>query len=102
VGWKTINGRRYLYRSVRAGGRVRSEYIGKGEVAELIARKEAVERDRREWERYKDREEREEVDRVERAMDDLVADARRAAADALSAAGYHRHHRCEWRKRRVN
>jgi hypothetical protein len=28
--------------------------------------------------------------------------ARDLARDALTAAGYHQHHRCEWRKSRVS
>ncbi len=35
------NGRPYLYRSVRRGGRVTSEYLGRGIDAQLIAALEA-------------------------------------------------------------
>ena len=31
MGWKTINGRRYFYRSEREGGRVKTTYFGAGE-----------------------------------------------------------------------
>jgi hypothetical protein len=102
MGWKTINGRQYLYRSVREGGRVRSEYYGTGMDAALISRMCQIDRERQESRRRVDKLRREEEDRVERALDDLVADAKRAATEFLTAAGYHRHHRGEWRKRRVS
>src|SRR5262249_42775365 len=100
MGWKTINGRRYYYRSVREGGRVRTEYYGAGEAAEVGALSHGDHRAWREARRRADRRRREADGRVERALDDLVAAARRAAAEALTAAGYHRHRRGEWRKRR--
>ena len=96
------NGRPYLYRSVRRGGRVTSEYMGLGIDAQLIA---ALETDEQQWERF-DREqarnERKEADDLERALDELVERARDLARDALTAAGYHQHHRGEWRKHRVS
>ena len=96
------NGRPYLYRSVRRGRRVTSEYVGRGIDAQLIA---ALEADERDWIRF-DREqalsERKQVDDLERALDELVEQARDLARDALTAAGYHQHNRGEWRKRRVS
>jgi hypothetical protein len=95
------NGRAYLYRSVRRGGRVTSEYMAGGIDAQLI---DALEADEREWKRF-DREEvrneRKQADDLERALDELAERARDLARDALTAAGYHLHHRGEWRKRRV-
>ena len=43
------NGRPYLYRSVRRGGRVTSEYMGGGIDAQLIA---ALEDDEQLWKRF--------------------------------------------------
>ena len=42
-----------------------------------------------------------ELDDLERALDELAERARDLAREALTAAGYHQHHRGEWRKRRV-
>ena len=36
MGWKTINGRRYYYKSEREGGRVKTTYSGAGESGLLI------------------------------------------------------------------
>ena len=64
MGWKTINGRSYYYRSRREGGRVRTEYIGPAGQAELFALLDAEDRERREAERERERAEREAVERL--------------------------------------
>jgi hypothetical protein len=96
------DGRPYLYRSVRRAGRVTSEYVASGIDAQPIAALEADDRDNRRCDLEKVRAERRELDALERALDEIAERARDRARDALTAAGYHQHHRCEWRKRRVS
>ena len=100
MGWKWISGRGYYYKSVREGGRVRSQYYGTGLTAKLIAEMDGIERAERIADRLDDRADRDEEREIERALDALVADAREAAAEVLRAVGYHQHHRGEWRKSR--
>jgi hypothetical protein len=76
--------------------------LGRGTDALLIAALEADEQDWRRFDREQARAERKELGDVERALDDLAEHAQDLARDALTAAGYHRHHRGEWRKRRVS
>ncbi len=95
------NGRPYLYRSVRRGGRVTSEYMAGGVDALLIANLEADEQHWKRFDREQARSERKQLDDLDRALDDLAERARDLAREALTAAGYHLHHRSEWRKRRV-
>jgi hypothetical protein len=45
MGWKTINGRRYFYKSERSGGRVTTRYFGAGEPARVISLLDAEDRD---------------------------------------------------------
>ena len=95
------DGRPYFYQSVRRAGRVTSQYVASGINAQLIA---AIEADGRDWRRFdleRIRAERKELDDLERALDEMAERARALARDALSAAGYHQHHRGEWRRRRV-
>ncbi|MCA1686965.1 MAG: hypothetical protein LC745_13540 [Planctomycetia bacterium] len=100
MGWKWVNGHPYYYKSVREGGRVRSQYYGGGLTGKLIAEMENIEREEREADRLEDREARAGEREIERALDALVAEAREAVAAVLTAAGYHQHHRGEWRKSR--
>jgi hypothetical protein len=95
------NGRPYLYRSIRRGGRVTSEYLGRGGDALLIAALETIERDERDFDRWQARSERKQLDDLERTLDELVGRARDLACEALTAAGFHQHDRGKWRKRRV-
>lgn len=94
------NGRPYLYRSIRRGGRVTSQYLGKGEDALLIDSIETIERDDKDYQRHQERSERKELDDLERAIEAMAEHARDLAREALNAAGYHQHHRGEWRKQR--
>jgi hypothetical protein len=100
MGWKTINGNRYYYKTSRIGTRVRTEYVGNSEVAMLIAQLDKIENRERVIRQAEEKEAREEWRAVEEKLDEMLADARSAVAEVLKAAGYHQHHRGEWRKRR--
>jgi hypothetical protein len=100
MGWKTINGRSYYYRPKREGGRVVTEYVGGGEAASLIAQFETADRDRRDMQRHDERAERERMDAEDRAFAEWFQGVEVVANAAIEAAGFHRHHRGEWRKRR--
>jgi hypothetical protein len=93
--------RGYYYRARKVNGRVCRQYMGRGPLVELLAEADADERALRDLERRAARAERDRdrtLDEQVQALDeaaDLLAEA------ALLAAGYHRHHRGEWRKRRA-
>src|SRR5262245_38424745 len=101
MGWKTINGRRYYYRSVREGNRVRSVYVGQGDDANLIARAAEFDRNHRQSRRDAERFVQGQAEAEDRAFTAWFDRIEEQAQAALVAAGYHRHHRGEWRKRRV-
>ena len=96
------NGRPYFYESEREGGRVTSKYRASGQDALLIAALVTDDREWKQFDRARERSERRELDDLEQALDEMAERARDLARDALSAAGYHQHHRGEWRKRRVS
>ena len=100
VAWLQRKEKRYYYRSQRVEGRVVCRYAGTGPVAEMTARIDALCQAQRRLEGERAREESARWEladapllRLERCTDLLV----RAA---LVLAGYHRHHRGAWRKRR--
>jgi hypothetical protein len=91
----------YYYRSFRRDGRVTSQYHGSGQAARALAMLDAERRAVEDTERRAARAERDRlaaVDRVVVELDEAVDSIMRAA---LSAAGYRRHNRGEWRRSRV-
>jgi hypothetical protein len=101
MAWETrARGGRYYTRSRKVGGRVVREYVGRGLVGELAAREDAARRAARETAAEARRRDR----LTARALGDLVAGLDALADDltsaTLAAAGYHRHDRGAWRRRR--
>ena len=92
--------RGYYYRSRRRGKRVTREYIGNSLLATLGAQLEAAERAQAAAEREAREAERKRLDDLDGQIAAVCAatDALRHAT--LEAAGYHRHKRGEWRRRR--
>lgn len=91
---------RYYTQSKKVNGRVEREYVGTGEVAELVAEMDALQRAERRHAALDRRRQREELSALDAdltALDELTDLLARAA---LLASGYHRHKRGEWRKRR--
>ena len=99
MGWKTINGRRYYYKSERDGGRVKTTYFGAGESGLLISLLELEDRAEREAERDKRQAEKEEFETEEKAVTDWFDDVQAVADAAMLAAGFHKH-KGQWRRKR--
>lgn len=99
--WKERRGHLYYYINERTGDRVVSRYAGRGQEAKCIAALLEEGRWLRESERTRRRRDREALEADDRMLADLCEAADLAAAGALRAAGFHRHHRGEWRRERV-
>jgi hypothetical protein len=97
VGWDKG---RYYSRSRKVNGRVVREYCGVGEVAELAAQMDAINRADREAEREAQRALKAELDALDAGVKELDELADLLARAALLAAGYRRHKRGEWRRKR--
>jgi hypothetical protein len=98
MGWEKRSNGLYYYRKRREGGRVVSEYVGSGELAQAIATLDALDRQRRELERLDWQEQREEILGIARAGNEaqaLILDLTRAW---LLAQGYHTH-KGQWRRK---
>jgi hypothetical protein len=99
MGWKQIGNHCYYYRSKREGGRVVSEYVGRGELAALTAQVEQIDRHNREEQRAEEQDEREADEREEREFAAWFDGIETLATGAMLAAGFHKHHG-QWRRRR--
>lgn len=101
MSWETRErGGRYYTRSRRVNGRIEREYIGSGRVAELAAQLDALDRKRREDERAQFQHERAQAEMFAAPIIELHDMAELITRGALLAAGYHRHHGGEWRRKR--
>jgi hypothetical protein len=86
----------YYYRKRREGPRVVSEYIGRGYVAALTMKLDALEREEERAHRAQERGEREADEALDGLLDAIGAALKEAAAVELVAAGCH-NHKGEWR-----
>jgi hypothetical protein len=97
-------GKRYYYQVQRVGGRIVYTYYGTGQTATLIAEIDQLDKERRRLERMQAQRARNEFNdlaAIPDAITLLLEQAKRAAAAALVAAGYHQHKR-QWRKKRAD
>ena len=99
MAWERRGDGLYYYRSVRDRGRVRKEYVGRGEIAEVIAHADEAIRKSREARAERDRRDLERAQGLATCADGLDEAAEILARAEMVAAGYHRH-KGEWRRRR--
>ena len=94
-------GRSYYYRKRKLDdGRVVSEYVGSGPLATFAASRAEDDRRERAVAATTERAERDRMRADEAELDGFCTLADALARAALLNAGYHQHHRGEWRKRR--
>ena len=91
---------KYYTRSRREGGRVVREYFGAGLLGRAAALLDAKQRTRREEERRRALEEKARVEALDLTVNDLDELTELVVRAAMAAAGFRRHNRGEWRKRR--
>lgn len=100
--WSIRGEKRYYYRHVRVGGRRRKVYVGTGTTAEMQAqvdgeRHRTHDRERRRTEAVKRR-----LLQIESAIGDFDRLVQRFVEARLLLAGFYRHERGPWRKRRLS
>ena len=102
MAWETRGGSgRYYTRSVRHGGRVLRQYVGTGPQAEEAARADRVRRAATEAGRAATRSTIEKISAADEQVKAVFYAAEVASRAALLLAGYHRHDRGAWRRRRA-
>ena len=101
MAWETRQrGGRYYTRSKKINGRVIREYVGTGLVGELAAAADARARAEREAGKAAWRAECERIESALTPVEEFYDVVEIFARGSLILAGYHRHHRGEWRHRR--
>jgi hypothetical protein len=98
--WELRGQKRYYYRSERVAGRPVRRYFGSGPAAELQAAADDLRRLRRETQARERGLEEARLREAEAPLTLLCGLTDLLAHAALAAAGYHRHDRGPWRRRR--
>ena len=100
MAWSRRGNRLYYYRNMRENGKVETEYVGTGPLAELIAEMDAERRAEREVKFETWRRERDAMDAVDAQVANWWDAGTMLLKAQLYAGGYYQHDRGEWRKRR--
>lgn len=99
MSWEQRGGRRVYYEAARVGGRVVKRHVP-ALLAPMVEQVIATRQRDREAAREQVRAARAELARLDAVVEAVVEAADLAARAAMVAAGYRKHHRGEWRKRR--
>jgi hypothetical protein len=99
MSWESRGGKgAYYTRSTRRNGHIQREYLGCGEVAQIIAFFDAGDRAERAAEAAAWREQKAREDGLDQMITELVHLTDALATAALLGAGCYQHHR-QWRRR---
>lgn len=98
---RSRNGRTYFYHSVRTGEKVRSKYLGTGDIGELVARIEEIRRDQAQYERWCARVDIARVNKRSKRLTVWCRLVQDVFEVAMAHRGYHRHERGPFRRTRV-
>jgi len=101
MSWKLINGNKYYYQSIKEGRRVRSLYVGAGELAVRVAEADRRRGDLRREATTSRRSAREALEAADRSQAAACAAVGAVVRLAMASAGYHRPGRGPWRRRRM-
>jgi hypothetical protein len=98
MAWEQRRNNLYYYRSRKRQGRVVRKYYGKGILAERAAMEDTQKRERRQRERA----EQQHIQALDTETQILYQHITTLTKAAYLTAGFHQHHRSEWRKRRTH
>lgn len=95
MAWETRKNGNYLYRKVKKRGKVRSVYIGRGDIAEIELHRQAERAAELEAQKLQ----RKEAELLDQKIDEF-SELNKTLVDALFLInGYHQHKR-QWRRKR--
>ena len=99
MGWEQRGNNSYYYRKEREGSRVKSTYVGRGEVARMVAQLQSSSPLLEKFTRLMKSPQAMAQEKAETEMDQLADRIRVITEAALLTAGFHTHKR-QWRKMR--
>ena len=99
MGWEQRAAYKYYYRKERDGSRVKSVYVGRGEIAHMISDFESHSTKLEKLMRVKKSIEDSDFDKAEKALDRALELVQLFTQATLLNAGFHTHHR-QWRRKR--
>jgi hypothetical protein len=99
MAWEMRGNNRYYYRKKKVGGKVVSEYVGRGLVAQEIASMDLVGRQERNRELGVIKKERYELGLLDRQVMHSISVMNRLVGVLLIMSGFHKH-KGQWRKER--
>lgn len=99
MGWEQRGADRYYYRKEREGSRVKSIYVGRGEMAHMISQFESSSAELEKLMRAKKSMEANESENADAALDRAIDLVRLFTEVSLLEAGFHTHRR-QWRRKR--
>lgn len=99
MAWEKRGNNLYLYQKMRIDGKVKSVYVGRGEVAVFVDRYEQRERKLKKLESEKQKSERRKAEIIDEQINEF-SKINQSLVDALFLInGFHQHKR-QWRKKR--
>jgi predicted negative regulator of RcsB-dependent stress response len=99
MAWEQRGTTSYYYKKEREGSRVRSVYVGRGEVAQMVSKLQSSSAELEKLMRAKRSIEANELERAEATLDLAIELTQLFTQAALLVAGFHTHHR-QWRRKR--
>jgi hypothetical protein len=99
MGWEQRGTNSYYYRKEREGSRVKSTYVGRGEVAHMVAKLESSSAELERLMRAQKSIEALETERAEVVLERAVELIQLFTQASLISAGFHTHKR-QWRRKR--
>lgn len=99
MGWEQRGTNRYYYKKEREGSKVKSVYVGRGEIAHMVSQLQSSSAELEKLMRAKRSIEANELKHVEATLDRAIELTQLFTQAALLVAGFHTHHR-QWRRKR--
>ena len=99
MGWEQRGNNSYYYKKEREGSRVKSVYVGRGEIAQMISKLQSSSSDLEKLMRARRSIDASELEKVEVTLDRAIELTQLFTQAVLLVAGFHTHHR-QWRRTR--